>query len=411
MSSCYPPHENWLSFSEARDALIAAIPPLTTTETVDLLAGLGRVLAVDVLAPINVPAFANSAMDGYALCYQDVVGVGASLAVSQRIAAGSSPTPLQRGTVARIFTGAPLPSGADTVIMQEDVTLADDVITLNAPLTHGAYVRDIGADITRGALLFAKGTRLSAANVGLLASVGITHLQVVRRARVALLTTGDELVMPGTTLTAGKIYNSNHFLLLSLLRNLGCEIVGASTAPDQLDRTIETLRDVAARADLVITCGGVSVGEEDHVKHAIEAIGKLAFWRVAIKPGKPLAFGRIGTTHVLGLPGNPVSACVTFCLFARPLLLRLQGALHVLPRSFRVRAAFSWPKPGARREFLRAQCHRDAAEDDCVTIFPNQNSGVLSSVSWAHGLVCVPEQQTVSQGDIVEFFPYSELGL
>jgi len=398
-----------MSFDEARRFLLERARSISGTETVATGEALGRVLAQTQRSAINVPPAHNSAMDGYAVTAADVAAEGDTrLPVTQRIAAGSTGRPLARGTAARIFTGAPIPPGADAVVMQERCISEDDEVIIRGAVRVGDNIRRAGEDIAEGDELLAAGTKLRPQEMGLAASVGLAQLPVYRRLRVATFSTGDELVTPGEPLAEGKIYNSNRFTLLGLLAGLNCAVVDLGSVPDTFQATRDALSRAADEADLIITSGGVSVGEEDHVKAALDALGKVDMWRVAMKPGKPLAFGDVTGTPFLGLPGNPVSAFATFVLFARPFLLRCQGVADVLPRLLSAKAGFEWPKPGPRREFLRARL--EAAPGGAqAAIYPKQGSGVLTSTVWADGLVVVPEGQTVARGDSVEFIPFNEL--
>lgn len=411
-AACFTgPESGLLNVDAARERLLAAVTAVPETELVPLEKALGRVLASTQHSPIAVPSVPNSAMDGYALRAADAAVSGTfRLPLHQRIAAGDVPLPLAPGTAARIFTGAALPPGADTVVMQESARLEAGAVVLEGPVAVGQFVRRPGEDIPAGHALLTRGTRLAPQHLGLAASVGLAALPVFRPLRVALLTTGSELVAPGHPLPAGKIYDSNHYTLLALLEQLRCQTRSHGIVQDDHRTTLEVLEAAARDADLVLTSGGVSVGEEDHVRAAVESLGALSLWRIAMKPGKPLAFGRIGATPFLGLPGNPVSAFVTFCLFARPLILHLQGSAAVEPLPIWLAADFEWKKAAARREFLRARRRRDPNGSEWATIYPNQSSGVLSSVTWAEGVVCVLEGQTVARGDRVAFLPFTELG-
>jgi molybdopterin molybdotransferase len=408
------------SLDEALASLLAAVAPLPATEaeTVATEQALDRVLAREVRSMIDVPPADNTSMDGYAVCCADVARAGAVLPVSQRIAAGAVGEALRPGTAARIFTGAPLPPGADAVVMQEQCTpQAGDglgAVRFDAVPAQGQWVRRRGEDIRAGSIVLAAGTRLRPQALGLAASVGSAELVVMRKPRVALFSTGDELVMPGQVapeqLRPGAIYNSNRFTLRGLLESLGCEVRDLGIVPDQLDATREALKTAAQGNDLILTSGGVSLGEEDHLRPALQAEGRLDLWQIAIKPGKPLAFGAVrrvrGAEAVfLGLPGNPVSSFVTFALIVRPVLLRLMGATLVAPQRLTMRADFDWPRPDPRREFLRVRCNPDGGLD----LFPNQSSGVLTSVTWADGLVDNPPGQAIERGDSVAYLPLSEL--
>jgi molybdopterin molybdotransferase len=392
----------------------AAAHAIRAAESVSTFDALGRVLAADVLSALDVPPTDNSAMDGYALQAIDVVEAGAVLPVSQRIPAGVVGQPLQRGTAARIFTGSQIPEGADAVVVQEvcDPIAAAGLgaVRVNTVPAHGQNIRRRGEDVRLGAIVLHRGARLSPQALGLAASVGAATLPVVRRPRVAVFSTGDELMMPGEPLRPGAIYNSNRFTLRGLMQAAGAEVADLGIVPDRLDATRAALRRAAAGNDLIVTCGGVSVGEEDHLKPAAEAEGRLEHWQLAIKPGKPLAFGRIdrddgSAALLLGLPGNPVSAFVTWLLAGTTVLRVLQGAPAALPNALPMRADFDWPRPDRRREFLRVRFNAQGGLD----LFPNQSSGVLTSVVWADGLVDVPPGQAIATGDTVRFLPMAEL--
>ncbi|MBI4756324.1 MAG: molybdopterin molybdotransferase MoeA [Betaproteobacteria bacterium] len=394
-----------LSMDEALARLLAGARPVPEVETVDTLEAVGRVLAADQVSGIDVPPLDNTSMDGYAVRCADVPTPGTRLEVGQRIPAGSVGQPLAPSGAARIFTGAPLPPGADAVVMQELCVAEGGAVVINHVPRPGEWIRRTGEDIRAGATILAAGTRLRPQEAGLAASVGVARLPVFRRLRVALFFTGDELVMPGQPLPDGAIYNSNRFVLRGLAEQLGCRVTDFGIVSDSLDATREVLRQAAAGHDLVVTCGGVSVGEEDHVRPAVQAEGSLELWKVAIKPGKPLAFGRVGAAAFIGLPGNPVASFVTFLLMVRPFILRAQGAARVLPRAQMLRADFDWPRPDARREFLRVRLNDDGG----VEAYPNQSSAVLTSTAWADGLVDNPPGQAVRRGDLVRFLPFSEL--
>jgi molybdopterin molybdotransferase len=403
-----------LSAAEALDFLLSAVRPIMETETLSTLAANGRVLAAAQNSQLNVPPMDNTQMDGYAVRAADCASGAAKLHVSQRIPAGQVGQPLQPGSAARIFTGAMIPPGADAVVMQEqceaEKTPDGDVVTIRHAPQAGEWIRRTGEDIKAGSTILSPGTRLRAQELGLAASVGLATLPVLRKPRVAIFFTGDELAMPGEPLKPGAIYNSNRFILRGLLENLGCEITDYGIVPDSLPATRDTLRQAAAGHDLIITSGGVSVGEEDHVKPAVEAEGRLNLWQIAIKPGKPLAFGEIDragkdSTFFIGLPGNPVSGFVTFLLFVRPFILRLQGVADVMPKAFAMRADFAWPKADRRNEFLRAKINRDGGLD----LFPNQGSAVLTSTVWGDGLIDNPPGNAIAPGDTVRFLPFSEL--
>jgi molybdopterin molybdotransferase len=401
-----PQAKPMLAVQEALDFLLSAARPVQETETVNTLASNGRVLAKSQVADMNVPGADNTQMDGYAVRSADCASGNASLTVSQRIPAGHVGQPLLPGTAARIFTGAMIPEGADAVVMQEQCELIENVVTIRHAPKSGEWIRRAGEDISNGSVILPAGTRLRSAELGLAASVGLAELPVKRKLRVAVFFTGDELTMPGEPLAPGAIYNSNRFTLRALLENLGCEICDFGIVPDSLDATREVLRKAADGNDLIITSGGVSVGEEDHIKPAVEAEGKLNMWQIAVKPGKPLAFGEVKGAFFVGLPGNPVSSFVTFLLFVRPFILRLQGVTdHIAPRSYTLRADFAWPKADRRNEFLRVKLN----EKGGLERFANQSSGVLTSTVWGDGLVDNPPGQTIQPGDMVRYIPFSEL--
>ncbi len=394
-----------LSFDEAYEKLLGFVRPVREVEEVDTLFAAGRVLAVDQHSTIDQPPMDNSGMDGYALRAVDVPVAGTRLPVSQRIPAGSVGHELAPGTAARIFTGAPLPPGADTVVMQELCEHAGDEVVVNTVPRLGEAVRRMGEDIARGARVLPAGLRLTPQAVALAASVGLARLPVHRRVRVAVFSTGSELVMPGEPLPPGGIYNSNRYLLRGLLAGLGCEVEDFGIVPDRLDATREVLRRAAEGHDLILTSGGVSVGEEDHVKPAVEAEGSLDMWKIAMKPGKPLAYGRVHGAAFIGLPGNPVSSFVTFLLMVRPFLLATQGVSEVAPASMQLRADFDWPRPDRRREFLRARMNAQGG----VELFANQGSAALESTVWANGLVDIPAGTVIACGETVRFLPYGDL--
>lgn len=399
-----------MTTDEALAWLLERARSLAEHEEVATQETLGRVLAEALVSAVDVPPLDNSAMDGYAIAAAGLtLGAGTILPVSQRIPAGRVGQPLARGTAARIFTGAPLPPGADAVVMQERCKEEGGKVTIQQAPRAGENIRRRGEDIRRGDRILAAGTRLRPQELGLASSIGFARLNVYRRLKVAIFFTGDEIVMPGQALAEGQIYNSNRYTLHGLLAGLGCEVIDLGIVPDNLDATRRVLKEAAARADIVITSGGVSVGEEDHVKAAVEREGQLTLWKVAMKPGKPLAFGEVGKAFFLGLPGNPVSALVTFTLFVRPFLLRCQGVQQVEPLRFTVNADFDWKKTGDRREFVRAKLHRDNSGNTLASLYPNQSSGVLTSAVWADGLVEIRENAPVAKGQAVSFTPFSEL--
>jgi molybdopterin molybdotransferase len=403
-----------LTLDEALARLLSAIRPLAETESVSTFDAFGRVLAAGVRSGLDVPPQDNTSMDGYALRCADVPAAGAVLTVAQRIPAGHVGQPLQPGTAARIFTGAQVPPGADAIVMQEQCEAQGDQVRIDTVPQPGQWIRRRGEDVQRGAEVLPRGARLTPQALGLAASVGAAALKVARRPRVALFSTGDELVMPGDTpperMPPGAIYNSNRFTLRGLIQALGCECNDLGIVPDRLDATRDALRRAAQGNDLIVTSGGVSVGEEDHLRPAVQAEGRLDLWQIAIKPGKPLAFGEVrradgSQAWFMGLPGNPVSSYVTFLLAVRPVLLALQGADAAMPRAIEMRADFDWPKPDKRREFLRVR--RNAAGG--LDLFSNQSSGVLTSAVWGDGLVDNPSGRAIAKGGRVAFLPFAEL--
>ena len=415
-----------MPFDDALAALLAHAAPVGDTEEVPTLEADGRVLAQAQRSTMNVPGADNTQMDGYAVRCADLAGAtdatdatdatggGVRLRVAQRILAGHPGAPLEPGTAARIFTGASIPEGADAVVMQEQAQADGEYVTILHRPQPGEWIRRTGEDIREGGVILEAGTRLTPQATGLAASIGLARLPVHRRVRVACFYTGDELVMPGEPLPPGAIYNSNRFFLGALLRRLGCEVTDLGIVPDSLEATRAALREAAAGHDLVLTSGGVSVGDADHVKPAVQAEGSLDLWQIAIKPGKPLAYGRVRRgrqdaagdfAHFIGLPGNPVSSFVTFLLLVRPFVLRLAGARDTAPQTFPLRADFDWPRPDKRREFLRVRVNAEGG----LELFPNQGSAVLTSTVWADGLVDNPAGQAIARGDTVRFLPMAGL--
>lgn len=411
--SCTPTLNGLWQYEDALAQMLEHARPVAETETVSLRAALGRVLAQPVVSGIDVPGWDYSAMDGYALHAVDSAAGRRELPVSQRLPAGAVARPLTAGSAARIFTGAPIPDGADAVVMQElcrKVSSPDgDRVQIEVAVPPGENIRRRGEDIHMGEQVMAAGTRLQPQHLGLAASVGCAALRVYRKPKVALFASGDELVMPGEPLAPGHIYNSNLFTATAMLQALGCEVVDLGIVEDTLDATKQALVRGAREADMILASGGVSVGEEDHVKPAVEALGSLDMWKVAIRPGKPVAFGHIEGTPFIGTPGNPVSLFVTFLLFGRPFVHRLCGRTDGTPQRLSVVADFDWPKPDERREFHRARLFRDAQGRSLAEVHPSRSSGVLSSVTWANGLVVIPEGQALQRGDRVEFLLFSEL--
>jgi molybdopterin molybdotransferase len=405
-----------LTAQQALDHLLLHAKPVAEIESVPMQAALGRVLAENVNSLVDVPPLDNTSMDGYAVRTADTQNPGSVLKIAQRIPAGSVGTELQAGTAARIFTGAPVPIGADAVVMQEDCSTPEgsaDQVQVNIAPAFGQWIRRRGEDLTTGKTALTAGIFLRPQELGVAASAGLTHLNVKRRVKVAAFFTGDELSLPGEPLKPGGIYNSNRDTLLACIKALGCDATDLGIVPDRLDATRAALRQASQDHDLIITSGGVSVGEEDHIKPAVSAEGRLDLWQIAIKPGKPLAFGAVrksdqpndGEAWFIGLPGNPVSSFVTFLLFVRPFILKLQGREAKQTQSYLMRADFDWLKADRRNEFLRVKLNNNGGLD----LFPNQSSGVLTSASWGDGLVDCPPNQPIKVGDLVKYIPFDAL--
>jgi molybdopterin molybdotransferase len=405
-----------LTAQQALDHLLSHAKPVAEIERVPMQATLGRVLAENVNSLVDVPPLDNTSMDGYAVRTADTQNPGSVLKIAQRIPAGSVGTELQAGTAARIFTGAPVPPGADAVVMQEDCSTPEgstDQVQVNVAPAFGQWIRRRGEDLTAGKTALTAGTFLRPQELGVAASAGLTHLNVKRRVKVAAFFTGDELSLPGEPLKPGGIYNSNRDTLLACIKALGCDATDLGIVPDRLDATRAALRQASQDHDLIITSGGVSVGEEDHIKPAVTAEGRLDLWQIAIKPGKPLAFGAVrkseqandGEAWFIGLPGNPVSSFVTFLLFVRPFILKLQGREANQTQSYLMRADFDWLKADRRNEFLRVKLNSHGGLD----LYPNQSSGVLTSASWGDGLVDCPPNQPIKAGDLVKYIPFDAL--
>lgn len=395
------------TFDEALHYLLTKVTPIQETETVSVFDALGRVLAEPIVSPVNVPPHDNSMMDGYALHSFDLEH-NDTFEVSQRIPAGSTPGPLKTGTAARIFTGAPIPEGANVVVMQEETEELDNgkVKITAAKTKQGQNIRVIGEDIAENSTILKAGHKLHSQDLGLISSIGFPVVKVYKQLTIATFTTGDELLEPGEPAAPGKIYNANRYVLAGLVPQLGFKLVDIGRVEDTLDSTIEAMKKAAQLGDVVITTGGVSVGEEDHIKPAIEQLGGLDMWKVKMKPGKPLAYGDIQGTPFIGLPGNPVSAFATFNLFAHPYLLKMQGALEIKAKPIWLEADFDWLKAGFRREFARARLV-NKNQTSVVEIFPNQGSGVLTSTVWADGFVVIPEDTQIHKGDKVAFYPFN----
>ncbi|GGB99318.1 molybdopterin molybdenumtransferase MoeA [Marinobacterium zhoushanense] len=404
MSGCGCDSGELMPLSQALERLLADVRPLVETESVGVEQARCRVLAQDLLSSIAVPPADNSAMDGYAV---NTAGLPEDLRlpVSQRIPAGAQGQPLQPGTAARIFTGSEIPPGADAVIMQEQCEQQGEYVQLNRRPQTGDHIRPAGQDIRPGQCAVPAGTRLDARHLGVIASVGIDRVPVYRRLRVAVLNTGDELLMPGQPNQPGKIYNSNYFTLKGLLEPLGVDVIFSGVVEDSLATTRDALALAAQQSDLILSSGGVSVGEEDHVKAAVQSLGELGLWRMAIKPGKPLAYGRVGTTPFIGLPGNPAAVLVTFLMLARPYLLKMQGCTALQPSCFQLPAGFGRERAIPRDEFIRARLVQGEAGLQAAPL-DNQSSGVLSSAIRAGGLLLIPAGERVAPGQLLNFYPF-----
>ena len=397
-------NQGLLSVDDALAKLLADARPVSEIEEVPTLEATKRVLASAQRSTMDVPPMDNSAMDGYAVRIADLKS-SMRLKVAQKIMAGAVGRPLEPGTAARIFTGAPIPQGADAIVMQELAAVEGDSVTFKKVPEMHEWVRFTGSDVKKGGEILPAGKRLLPQDTGLAASVGIKTLPVYRRLRLGLFFTGDELAMPGEPLAPGRIYNSNRFTLRGLAEVFGCALHDYGIVPDTLEATRGALRRAAGECDLIVTSGGVSVGEADYVKPAVEAEGSLLMWRIAMKPGRPLAFGKVKSSYFIGLPGNPVSSFVTFLIFVRPFILRAQGISEVEPKAIQARADFDWPRPDARREFLRVKWNAQGG----LELYPTQDSAVLTSTAWADGLVDNPAGRAIRKGESVRFLPYSEL--
>lgn len=400
------PTDGLTRLEDALDQLLPRAIPVDGNETLPLTHALGRVLANETKVPADVPPADNSAVDGYAIRIDDLANQ--PLPISQRIPAGAAPASLEPGTAARIFTGATIPAGADAVLMQENVQIANDHMTTEQQPEPSQNIRPRGQDLSAGSIALKAGTRLRPQELGLLASLGIADVVVRRRVRVAILTTGDELVPPGEPLPPGKIYNTNRFTLNALLQQMHCDVFDLGDVADNHSDTLKALEHASTKADLILSSGGVSVGEEDHVRAAMEALGEVSLWRLALKPGKPLAFGSVKGTPMMGLPGNPAAVLVTFLMLAAPFIRRQQGRIAEIPAAYPLPANFKVGRASPRREFVRAR-RVEIDNRNWIEPHPNQSSGMLSSACWAEGLAVVPEDQTVAQGDYLAFYSFNDL--
>jgi molybdopterin molybdotransferase len=408
---CFASGTGLLNVGEALARIDQTVVPVVDTETLALRAAQGRILAADVVATINVPPHANSAVDGFAVSHADLApDRETNLPVGGRAAAGHPlDRPIRTGEAIRIFTGAPMPEGADTVMMQEDCVISEDRVRLPPGIRKGANRRHAGEDVAAGETALTGGTRLGPAEIGLAAAVGRRELRVYRSLRVALLSTGDEVREPGAELLPGMVYDANRFMLATLLERLGCTVSDLGIAPDRETALVDLLSAASANHDLIVTSGGVSTGDEDHVKAAVERLGALYFWRLAIKPGRPVALGRVAGVPLIGLPGNPVAVAVTFAVLARSLILKLAGAAVAAPRVIPARAGFAYRKRPGRREYLRARLQRDG--DAVIAVkYPRDGAGILSSIVRSDGLVVLDEATSdLGVGATIDFLSFSEV--
>jgi molybdopterin molybdotransferase len=407
------PQQPLISTDKALEILIDSANIIDGTVFVGLEEALNSVLASDIQSNINVPSFDNSAMDGYAINLDDnLVNISgeSSFIITDRISAGTTGKTLLPGCAARIFTGAPIPRGANTVIMQEECELidGDTKIKIYRPLTLNENIRPCGNDIQIGDVILRSRIKLKPQDIALVASVGVNEIEIINTVKVGVFFTGDELVEPGNTLKDGQIYNSNRYSIVALLNNLGCNVVNLGNVEDTLESTCEALKKLMHDCDIIMTTGGVSVGEEDHIKAAVQRLGKLTLWRIKMKPGKPLAFGKVGNAAFIGLPGNPVSATVTFLLFARPFIKKMQGLSDYLNQTVKVESNFNWKRSKPRREFVRVRIDNSSIPAK-ANMYPKQGSDVLSSIVWADGLLEVPEDASFDSGELLNFYPFKEM--
>ena len=404
--------DSLMSADDALSFLIDSACVTAMTEAVSLDDSLDRILASDIHSTINVPGFDNSAMDGYTIALKDsqVAQENLSFDVVDRIAAGSTGNDLKIGNAARIFTGAPIPNGANTVVMQEECTLSEDKsqITVKRAINLNENIRPTGNDILKDNVILSSGRQIKPQDISLAASVGVGELVVFKKIKVGVFFTGDELVEPGNPLTPGKIYNSNRYALVALLKQVGCDVINLGNIEDKLDATCEALEALESQCDLIMTTGGVSVGEEDHVKPAVEKLGELNLWKIRMKPGKPLAYGKVKQTPFIGLPGNPVSSFVTFCIFSLPFIKKMQGNSNYESKILKVKTNFDCKRAKPRREYARVRIDH-STETPLANLFPKQGSDVMSSVVWADGIIEIPENTTFETGTILNYYSMSEL--
>jgi len=405
-------NDSLMSTDDALTLLFDSAIVSTQTEISSLDSSIGRILAQDICSNINVPGFDNSSMDGYtiALDENNTSMTNQSFDVVDRITAGSTGNELKRGNAARIFTGAPIPPGANTVVMQEECQASDDgsQITIKRAINLKENIRPTGNDILKNDVILSAGKKIEPQDIALAASVGIAELEVFKKLKVGVFFTGDELVEPGKPLTPGKIYNSNRYALVALLNKAGCDVINLGNIKDNLDSTCNALERLSSECDLIITSGGVSVGEEDHVKPAVEKLGKLSLWRIKMKPGKPLAYGQVRNIPFIGLPGNPVSSFVTYCIFALPFIKKMQGNSNFKTETIKVKANFDCKRAKPRREFARVRIDY-SSEIPLANLYPKQGSDVMSSIVWADGFIEIPENTTFENGTILNYYPLTEL--
>ena len=405
-------NDSLMSTDDALTLLFDSAIVSTQTEISSLDSSIGRILAQDICSNINVPGFDNSSMDGYtiALDENNTSMTNQSFDVVDRITAGSTGNELKRGNAARIFTGAPIPPGANTVVMQEECQASDDgsQITIKRAINLKENIRPTGNDILKNDVILSAGKKIEPQDIALAASVGIAELEVFKKLKAGVFFTGDELVEPGKPLTPGKIYNSNRYALVALLNKAGCDVINLGNIKDNLDSTCNALERLSSECDLIITSGGVSVGEEDHVKPAVEKLGKLSLWRIKMKPGKPLAYGQVRNIPFIGLPGNPVSSFVTYCIFALPFIKKMQGNSNFKTETIKVKANFDCKRAKPRREFARVRIDY-SSEIPLANLYPKQGSDVMSSIVWADGFIEIPENTTFENGTILNYYPLTEL--
>ena len=405
-------NQSLLSADEALEFLLDVSTATEKKESVSLDNSLSRILASDIHSTINVPGFDNSAMDGYAIALNDnqLLEKNLSFDIVDRIPAGSTGNELSKGCAARIFTGAPIPKGANTVIMQEECEVSEDgtQITITRAIKLNENIRPTGNDILENDVILSSGKQIQPQDISLASSVGVGELTVYKKIKVGVFFTGDELVEPGIPLSSGQIYNSNRYALVALLEQVGCEVINLGNIEDKFSATCDALESLGSQCDLIMTTGGVSVGEEDHVKPAVESLGEINLWKIRMKPGKPLAYGKVKQTPFIGLPGNPVSSFVTFCIFSLPFIKKMQGNNNYQSKIIKVKANFECKRAKPRREYARARI--DHSESTPVAnLYPKQGSDVMSSIVWADGLVEIPENKTVELGELLNYYPLSEL--